>query len=103
MQPKTSNILSKFAKNWQLPYGSAGESGDPRSQVGSDLDFGTVVAPVFVSPKVSFDTFAQRAVATASIKAGELLCVEHAYTEPLRRPGDPRLNPMLILSPSLNG
>ena len=26
IQPKTSNIVPKFAKNWQLPYGPAGPS-----------------------------------------------------------------------------
>ena len=33
IQPKTSEILPKFAKNWQLPYGSAGRlvrGEDPR-------------------------------------------------------------------------
>ena len=28
IQPKTSNILPEFAKNWQLPYGSAGPEED---------------------------------------------------------------------------
>ena len=29
IQPKTSNIFQNFAKNWQLPYGSAARSARP--------------------------------------------------------------------------
>ena len=50
---------------------------DPNSP---QADFSTIVAPVYISPKISLETGNLEIKATQDINAGETLAIEHTYS-----------------------
>eukprot|EP00392_Amoebophrya_sp_AT5.2_P016734 g17030.t1 len=67
-----------------MPTNTTGAASTTLVEFGSSpsTDYGTIVAPVYVSPSVHFETLSSaKATATAPIKAGEIIAIEHGYCE----------------------